>query len=108
LRTQFPRLARPTVSLKRPDLLGVRVGVLLFRAEPGKARALARRLAREPLVSRVDQWRGEITVCAEVIAIDVQDLEDVIERYEPAHVYELIARHERTRIPLRNLGRGMP
>lgn len=56
----------------------------------------------------MEHWRGEINVCAEVIVIDVQDMEDVIERYEPTFAFELISRNERIRVPLRRLGRGLP
>jgi hypothetical protein len=103
----LPRLARPTVALKRPDRVGVRIGCLLFRVPPGRARALSRRLSREPLVSRVDRWRGEVNVFAEVVALDPEELEDLIERYEPDAVYDVIERNERCRVPLRELGRRL-
>ena len=58
-------------------------------------------------MSRVEHWRGEVNVFAEAIALDPQDLEDLIERYEPEAVYELIERHERTRVPLRRLAKQL-
>jgi hypothetical protein len=102
---RLPRLARPTVSIKRPDELGLRLAYLMFRREPARAVALARVLAREPLVSRVERWAGEINVVAEVMTRDQEQLDALVERFEPDEVHELVSRVERARVPLRNLGR---
>ena len=105
LRGSLARFARPTISLKRPEDLDLRVACLLFRREPARAKPLMRLLAREPLVSRVEHWRGEVNVFAEVMALDTRDIDDLVERFEPDVVYELIERRERSRAVLRRLGR---
>jgi hypothetical protein len=105
LRHQLPRYARTTVSIKRPDQVEIHVACLLFRRAPARAMPLLRQLAREPLVSRVEYWRGETNVFAEVMALDEQGVEDIIARYEPDAVYSLVERHERTRAVLRRLAR---
>jgi hypothetical protein len=102
---RLPRLARPTVSIKRPDDLGLRLAYLMFRREPARAIALARVLAREPLVSRVERWAGEVNVVAEVMTCHQEQLDALVERFEPDEVHELVSRVERARVPLRNLGR---
>jgi hypothetical protein len=107
LRSDFPRLARPTVSIKRPEMLGLRIACMLFRREPARARDLIRLLLREPLVSRVEYWRGEHNVFAEVIALDTREIDELVERFEPEVVYEQLERHERTRGVLRRLGKRL-
>jgi hypothetical protein len=107
LLSELPRLARPTVSIKRPELLGVRVACFIFRRQPARAQDLIRLLSREPLVSRVEYWRGEHNVFAEVMALDTEEIEDLIERFEPDAVYDLIERRERTRGVLRYLGKRL-
>jgi hypothetical protein len=104
LRGQLARYARPTVSIKRPDDLEIRVACLLFRRSPARARPLMRMLSMEPHVSRVEFWRGETNVFAEVMALDDRPIDEIIERYEPDFVYPLVERCERTRAVLRRLG----
>jgi len=105
LRRGLVRFARPTISIKRPEDLDLRVACFLFRREPARAQPLVRLLAREHLVSRVEYWRGEVNVFAEVMALDSRGIDDLIERFEPDFVYELIERRERSRAVLRRLGR---
>jgi hypothetical protein len=107
LRSELPRLARPTVSIKRPELLGLRVACLLFRRQPARARDLLRLLSQEALVSRAEYWRGDYNVFAEVIALDTRQIDDLIDKFEPDAVYELLERRERTRVALRNLGKQL-
>lgn len=105
LHGQLARFARPTISIKRPDDAEIHVGCLLFRRSPARALPLMRLLAREPHVSRVERWRGEVNVFAEVMALDDRPIDDLIARYEPDAVYALVERRERTRAVLRRLGR---
>lgn len=105
LHDELPRLARPTLSIRRPDDVDVHVACLLFRRSPARARPLMRRLAREPHISRVEHWRGEVNVFAEAIALDERPIDDLIERYEPDAVYPLVERRESLRAVLRRLGR---
>lgn len=107
LRADLPRLARPTVSIKRPEAVGLRAACFLFRREPARARDLVRLLARERLVSRVELWRGETNVFAEILALDTREIDALVEKYEPNAVYELLERCERTRGVLRHLGREL-
>jgi hypothetical protein len=58
----------------------------------------------EAHVSRVELWRGETSVFAEVMALDQRPIDDLIDRYEPDLVYPLVERRERTRAVLRRLG----
>jgi hypothetical protein len=104
LHNQLARFARPTVAIKRPDDLEIRVACLLFRRSPARAVPLVRLLSREPHVSRVEHWRGEVNVFAEVMALDERGIDDVIARYEPDAVYQLVERSERSRVVLRRLG----
>lgn len=104
---RLPGLARPTVSIKRPGALGLRLVYMMFRREPARAAALARVLARERLVSRVERWAGEVNVVAEVMARDQQQLDDLVERFEPDEIHEVVTRVERSRVPLRHLGREL-
>lgn len=106
LRTQLPRLARPTVSIKEPREIGVRIVLFLFRRKPASGVALSRTLAREPLVSRIDRLSGAVNLAAEVVVGDQSQLDDLIERFEPDEVHEIVRRVERTRVPLRHLGRA--
>jgi hypothetical protein len=64
-----------------------------------------RMLARERHVSRVEHWRGEVNVFAEVMGLDERAIDDLIARYEPDAVYPLIERRERSHVVLRRLGR---
>ena len=105
LHYELARFARPTVAIKRPDDLEIRVAFLLFRRAPARAIPLMRTLARELHVSRVERWRGDVSVFAEVIALDERAIDDVIARYEPDAVYQLIERRERARVALRRVGR---
>jgi hypothetical protein len=104
LHTQLARFARPTVAIKRPDDLEIRVACLLFRRAPARAIPLMQTLTREPHVSRVEHWRGEVNVFAEVMALDERAIDDLIARYEPDAVYQLVERRERSRAVLRYLG----
>ena len=105
LRESLAGFARPTVAIKRPDDLEVRVVCLLFRRSPARALPLVQLLAREPYVSRVEHWRGEVNVFAEAMSLDERPIDDLIARYEPDFVYGLVERRERTRAVLRRLGR---
>jgi hypothetical protein len=104
LLTRLPRLARPSVSIKQPGDLGLRVVYLMFRRDPARAVALSRVLAREPLVSRVERWAGEVNVVAEVMTLNQEQLDKLIERFEPDQIEEVLTRVDRIRVPLRNLG----
>lgn len=107
LRSDYPRLARPTVSLKRPEDLGLRVACVLFRRPPARALALVQLLGREPSVSRVEHCRGDFNVAAELLVLDTRDIDDFVQRYEPDAIYELLERREQTRAVLRRLGRRL-
>jgi hypothetical protein len=58
-------------------------------------------------VSRAEHWRGEHNVFAEVMAVDTRQIEDLVEKFEPDSVYELLERRERTRGVLRHLGKHL-
>jgi hypothetical protein len=105
LHSELATLARPTVAIKRPDDLEIHVASLLFERSPARAIPLMRLLARERYVSRVEHWRGEVTVFAEVMALDQRAVDDLIARYEPDAVYPLVERRERSRAVLGRLGR---
>jgi hypothetical protein len=91
----LPSLATPTVAIHRPDDLGLRVTYLIFKRKPALALKLIELLRREPLVSRVEQLRGEMNVLAEVITSDSRDVDDLVERYEPDTLYEVVDRSDR-------------
>ena len=82
----------------------LRVVYLMFRRDPARAVALSRVLAREPLVSRVERWAGEVNVVAEVMTLNQEQLDKLIERFEPDQIEEVLTRVDRIRVPLRNLG----
>lgn len=105
IREALPSLATPTAALHRPDDLGLRVTYLLFKRTPALALKLIELLRREPLVSRVEQLRGEMNVFAEVITRDSRDVDDFVERYEPESLYEVVVRSDRLPDVLEHLAR---
>lgn len=104
VRDVLPEIAEPTTAIRRPDRLQVRVVCLLFQRKPALALKLIELLRREPLVSRVEQWRGEMNVFAEVVALDFAEIDDLVERYEPDHLYEVVERSDRLPDVLEELG----
>jgi hypothetical protein len=105
LRDALPDLVDPSVAIRRPDDLGLRVACLLFRRKPADALKLVKRLAAEPLVSRVEQWRGETNVFAEVVVLDSRDIDKLVARYKPDSVYEVVERIDAVPDVLEHLGR---
>lgn len=105
VRDVLPGLATPSIALRRPDDLQLRVVCLLFNRKPALALKLIALLRREPFVARVEQWRGEMNVFAEVIALDSRDIDDLVERYEPDDLYEVIERIDKTPDALEHVGR---
>jgi hypothetical protein len=57
------------------------------------------------MVARVEQWRGEMNVFAEVIALESRDIDDLVERYEPEFLYEVVNRIDKTADALEHVGR---
>jgi hypothetical protein len=80
--------------------------LVIFHRKPAAAIALARVVAREPLVSRVDRW-GDLTIAVEVIVSDQQQLDNFVERFEPDEIHEVVSRVDRTRVVLNYLGRRL-
>ena len=105
VRQVLPELATPTIAIHRPDSLQLRVVCLLFNRKPARALQLIALLRDEPLVARVEQWRGEMNVFAEVIALDSRAIDDLIERYEPDFLYEVVERIDRTADALEHVAR---
>lgn len=105
VREVLPELATPTIALHRPDDLQLRVVSLLFNRKPALALKLIELLRGEPLVARVEQWRGEMNVFAEVIALDSRDVDDLVEFYEPDYLYEVVERIDKTADALEHLAR---
>lgn len=105
VRDVLPGLATPTIALNRPDALHLRVVCLLFNRSPAHALKLIQLLRAEPLVARVEQWRGEMNVFAEVLALDSRDIDDLVERYEPDYLYEVVERIDKTADALEHVAR---
>jgi hypothetical protein len=105
VRDAVDELATSTLAVIRPDDVGLRAVCLLFRRKPAEALKLVQLLAQEPLVSRVEQWRGEMNVFAEVVALDSRTIDDFVERYEPDRLYEVVDRVDRLPNVLEHLGR---
>jgi len=105
VRDVLPDLVSPTVAIGRPDDFQLQVICLLFHRTPAAALKLVQLLRREPLVSRAEQWRGEMNVFAEVVALDSRDIDDLVERYEPDHLYEVVERVDRISDALEHVGR---
>jgi hypothetical protein len=108
IREALPSLATPTAAIHRPDDLGLRVTYLLFKRKPALALKLIGLLRREPLVSRVEQLRGEMNVFAEVITSDSRGVDDLVERYEPDSLCEVVDRSDRLPDVLEHLARTTP
>jgi hypothetical protein len=105
VREALPELATPTIALRRPEDVQLRMVCLLFRRKPALALKLIALLRNEPLVARVEQWRGEMNVFAEVIALDSRDIDDLVERYEPDSLYEVVERIDKTADALEHIAR---
>jgi hypothetical protein len=105
VRTALLDLIDPTISIRRPEVLGLRVVCLLFRRDPARALQLVKLLAREENINRVDKWRGEFNVFAEAVVSDSRVIDDLVERYEPDALYEVVERIERLPDVLEYLGR---
>jgi hypothetical protein len=105
VRDVLPELATPTIALHRPDDLQLRVVCLLFNRKPAFALKLIELLRGEPLVARVEQWRGEMNVFAEAVAFDSRDIDDLVERYEPDCLYEVVERIDKTAYALEHVAR---
>lgn len=105
MREVLPELATPTIALRRPEDVQLRVVCLLFNRNPALALKLIELLRSEPMVARVEQWRGEMNVFAEVIALDSRDIDDLVERYEPEFLYEVVDRIDKTADALEHVGR---
>jgi hypothetical protein len=95
VREVLPGIATPTVVIHRPDDLKLQVTYLLFKRKPALALKLIALLRREPFVSRVEQLRGEMNVFAEVVTADPRSIDDLVERYEPDHLYDVVDRSDR-------------
>lgn len=105
VREVLPELATPTIALRRPEDVKLRVVCLLFNRKPARALQLIALLRDEPLIARVEQCRGEMNVFAEVIAPDSRDIDDLVERYEPDFLYEVVERIDKTADTLEHVGR---
>jgi len=105
VREVLPELATPTIALRRPDDVQLCVVCLLFNRKPALALKLIELLRAEPLVARVEQWRGEMNVFAEVVALGSRDIDDLVERYDPDCLYELVERIDKTADALEHVGR---
>jgi hypothetical protein len=95
LREKLPEISDPTIAVRRPDDLQLRFVCLFFRRDPARALKLVKLLAAEPHVSRIEQWRGEFNVFAEVVVSDSRAVDDLVERYEPEALHEMVERIER-------------
>lgn len=104
VREVLPEVATPTIALRRPDAVQVRVVCLVFARKPALALKLIELLRREPLVARVEQWRGEMNVFAEVVSLDSRAIDDLVERFEPDALYEVVERFDKTADTLEELG----
>lgn len=91
LHREFDGLAQPTVVIRDPHLLELRVVRLLFRARPAEAVDLETRLTSERHISRVERWSGEITVAAEAVVRDSDDLDQLVRRLNPDQTYDVVS-----------------
>jgi hypothetical protein len=94
IRDALPDLATPTSAIHRPDDLQLQITYLFFARKPALALKLIRLLRREPLVSRIEHLRGEMNVFVEVVTTNSRDIDDLVERYEPDHLYEVVERSD--------------
>jgi hypothetical protein len=95
LHREFERYAQPTITITDPHLLELRVVRLLFRVKPAQAAALEKRLMKEPHISRVERWSGEVPVAAEAVVRDSRDLDQLAGRLNPNQVYDVVKSRDR-------------